>query len=318
MPYIYAYCRVSHEDSSESGLGVEAGLHSVVTWWKYQQDAGRFLDYTWGPKGWRGERVEPKLKGELRSRSSISKYDRGQDTNDGIFVDEAVSAYKVRLLRRPAGGRLGDILRRDDMVVFPRLDRAFRGVADFAVTIERWQRAGNLVHFVNPQVDMTTAYGRAFAAIAATFAELESSLKSERLKEAQAQGRERGQKMGRHASFGWKQEGWTTRIVSGELKQVPRMVPNEQEREEVRLIVQWRDIEGISFAAIADRLEEMHAASEHREPWPRAPFAGSQHRRWDQNRVYKAYKARKRVPMPSSTVRLAFDYKTVVHHPVCT
>src|SRR6185369_7093710 len=145
--------------------------------------------------------------------SPINKFDRGQDTTDGIFVDETVSAYKVRLLRRPAGARLGSILQPRDLVVFPRLDRAFRGVGDFAVTVERWMKASVLIQFVNPQVDLTTAYGMAFAQIAAVFAQLESSLKSERLKEAQARGRERGQKMGQHASFGWKQEGWTTRMV---------------------------------------------------------------------------------------------------------
>jgi hypothetical protein len=48
----------------------------------------------------------------------------------------------------------------------------------------------------------------------------------------------------------------------------------------------------------ADQLEARSAACEGRELWPRAPFKGSENRRWDQNRVYKAYKARKRVPMP--------------------
>ena len=102
--------------------------------------------------------------------------------------------------------------------MFARLDRAFRGVADFAVTIEKWMKRGVLIQFVNPQVDLTTAYGMAFAQVAAVFAQLESAIKSERLKEAQARGRERGQKMGRHASFGWKQDGWTTRIVDGVAK----------------------------------------------------------------------------------------------------
>jgi DNA invertase Pin-like site-specific DNA recombinase len=293
MPYVYAYCRVSHEDSSESGLGVEAGLHSVATWWKYQQEAGRFLDYTWGPKGWRGERV-----GTEGAASGLSKYDRGQDTNDGIFVDEAVSAYKVRLLRRPAGARLGAVLQPGDLVVFPRLDRAFRGVGDFAVTVEKWMKAGVLIQFVNPNVDLTTAYGMAFAQIAAVFAQLESALKSERQKETQASGRLRGQKMGRHASFGWRQDGWNTRLVGGEFKEVPRMVADERERQEVRLIVQLHEIEGQSFAIIADRLEAMRAASDGRAPWPRAPYPGSEKRRWNASRCHKAYKARKRVPMP--------------------
>ena len=60
-----------------------------------------------------------------------------------------------------------------------------------------------------------------------------------------------------------------------------------------------RPIEPWSFADIADQLEARHAASANREPWPRAPFKGSENRRWDQNRVYKAYKARKRVPTPA-------------------
>ena len=294
MPNVYGYCRVSHEDSSESGLGIEAGLHSLATWWKYQQEAGRFQEYTWGTIGWRGERIRTKT-----AVRGISKYDRGQDTSDGIFVDVAVSAYKVRLLRRPAGARLAAVLQPGDLVVFPRLDRAFRGVSDFALTIERWMKTGVLIQFVNPQVDLTTAYGMAFAQIAAVFAQLESAIKSERLQEAQARGRERGQKMGKHPSFGWRQDGWTTRLVDGEFKQVPRMVADEQEREEVLLIVEYHDTHGLSFAAIADRLEAMRAARENRQPWPRSPYPGSENRRWNASRCHKAYKARKRVPMPA-------------------
>ena len=298
MPYVYGYCRVSHEDSSQSGLGIESGLHSLATWWRYQKETGNLQGYTWGPTGWRGERIEPKAKGVIRDRNPISKFDRGRDTSDGIFVDEAVSAYKIRLLRRPAGARLGAILKPRDMVVFPRLDRAFRGATDFGVTVERWMKRGFHVQFLVPNVDLTTAHGMAFAQVAAVFAQLESANKSERLKEAQARGRERGQKMGRFASFGWKQDGWTTRMVNGEVKQVPRMVPDEEERQEVWQIVDFRDSHGLSFAEIADQLEAIRAIRENREPWPRAPFKGSENRRWDSNRCYKAFKARKRVPTP--------------------
>lgn len=300
MPNVYGYCRVSHEDSSESGLGVEAGLYSLGAWWKYQRDAGRFREFAWGAQGWRGERVEPKAEGVIRDRNPISKFDRGQDTTDGLFVDEAVSAYKIRLAKRPAGARLAAALKPGDMVVFARLDRAFRGVSDFTVTVERWMKRGIHCVFINPMVDMTTAYGMAFAQVAAVFAELESALKSERLKEAQARGRERGQKMGRHTSFGWKQDGWTTRLVNGIFKRVPVMVPDNQEREEVRRIVDMHDNLDLSFADIADRLEATRALQENREPWPRAPYKGSENRKWNASRCFKAFKARARVPMPTS------------------
>src|SRR5258706_646612 len=102
MPKVYGYCRVSHEDSSESGLGVEADLHTLATWWKHQREMGRFQEYTWGTVGWRGERSEPRTKGVIRPRNPISKFDRGRDTHDGIYVDEAVSADDIRHLRTPA------------------------------------------------------------------------------------------------------------------------------------------------------------------------------------------------------------------------
>jgi DNA invertase Pin-like site-specific DNA recombinase len=285
MPSVFGYYRVSHEDSSASGLGIEAQLHSIASWWKYQQESELFPKHTWGAVGWRGEQVEPKAKGVVRSRNPISKSDRGLATTDGLFVDEAVSAYKVRLAHRPAGARLAAILKPGDMVVFARLDRAFRGVSDFAITVERWMKAGILIQFVNPQVDLTTAYGMAFAQIAAVFAQLESAIKSERLKEAQARGRQRGQKMGRHVSFGWKA------APGGR-----GMVPDEQEREEVRIITEYHDIHGLSFADIADLLEASRAASESRQPWPRAPHPGSGNRRWNASRCHKAWKARYRVP----------------------
>jgi DNA invertase Pin-like site-specific DNA recombinase len=312
MPNVYGYCRVSHEDSSESGLGVEASLYSIAKWWDYQRENGLFPSHRWGTVGWRGERVEPRLPGVTRDRNPISKFDRGRDTADGLFVDEAVSAYKIRLVKRPAGARLAAILQPGDLVIFARLDRAFRDTADFALTVKPWMRKGYQIQFILPNVDLTTAYGMAFAQVAVVFAELESALKSERLKEAQARGRERGQKMGRHVSFGWRQDGWTTRLVGGVPKKVPLMVPDEQERAEVQLIAEWHDIDGLSFADVADKLEARRAARENRKPWPRAPYLGSEKRRWTSSRCFKAYKARKRVPLPISITEFGHIPSSIV------
>ena len=269
MPKAYGYCRVSHEDSTESGLGIDAQRFAIAQWWTYQRTLEPFQDGEWGGEGWQGER------------------DVGAANGSGLFVDQSVSAFKYRLVKRPAGGRLAAALKPRDVVVFARLDRAFRNLADFAVTTERWIKQGVNCVFINPMVDMGTAYGQAFAQIAAVFAQLESAIKSERLKEAQARGRELGRKMGKHVSFGWKA------APNGE-----GMIPDEEERLEVRMIVDYRDRKGLSFAEIADQLERVRAARENRPEWPRSPFRGSENRRWDQNRVYKAFKARKRVPLP--------------------
>lgn len=264
MPTAYGYCRVSHEDSTESGLGIAAQIHSIQSWWNYA--SANFPSHSWASDGWQGEK------------------EIGQATTDGLYIDQSVSAFKVKLTKRPAGERLADILEPGDLVVFARLDRAFRGVSDFAVTVERWLKRGILIQFVNPQVDLTTAYGMAFAQIAAVFAQLESAIKSERMKEAQSRGREMGRKMGRHVSFGWKMSG-------------KGMVPDEEERIEICRIVEWHDA-GHSFAEVADMLEFDRAQIMGRPVWPRAPYRGSENRKWTAGRVQKAYKARHRVPKP--------------------
>lgn len=282
MPKVYGYCRVSHEDSTASGLGIDAQLHSISQWWEHEQRLGHFPGVSWGTMGWKGEKAV------------------GAATTDGLFIDQSVSAYRFPLLKRPAGWWLGATLEPGDMVVFARLDRAFRNLLDFAQTIQRWTKKGIRCVFVSPLVDMTTPYGMAFAQIAAVFAELESALKAERLKEAQARGRAAGRKMTRSNSFGWKHDGWTTRLVGGVSKKVPVMVPDEQERQEVRVIVDLHDNLGLSFATIADRLEATRAFRENREPWPKAPYPGSENRKWTPSRCHKAYRARSRVPLPSS------------------
>ena len=289
MPKAYGYCRVSHEDSTESGLGIDAQKYAIAQWWQYQRTLLPFQDVEWGTEGWQGEK------------------DVGAASSTGLFIDQSVSAFKHRLVKRPAGGRLAGVLKPRDVVVFARLDRAFRNLADFAITTERWIKQGVNCVFINPMVDMGTAYGQAFAQIAAVFAQLESAIKSERLKEAQARGREQGRRMGQHVSFGWKA------AANGE-----GMIPDEEERYEIARLVELRAA-GHSFATIADMLELELAIRHCRQPWPRAPHLGSVNRKWDANRAYKAYKARKRVPlskgiepMPSSTLRLPCDYQTVV------
>jgi len=79
--------------------------------------------------------------------------------------------------------------------------------------------------------------------------------------------------MGQHVSFGWK-------AAPDGLG----MIPDEEERHEVWLIVDYRDNYRLSFADLADQLERIRAARENRPEWPRAPYQDSENRRWDQNR----------------------------------
>lgn len=55
---------------------------------------------------------------------------------DTEYVDEDVSAYSVLLRDRPQGKAMWDKLQAGDSVVVTKVDRAFRGLADCAVTID--------------------------------------------------------------------------------------------------------------------------------------------------------------------------------------
>ena len=138
MPNAYGYCRVSHEDSTVSGLGIESQIFTIRQWWQHEQQLGHFTGISWGVTGWKGEKAI------------------GQATTDGLFIDQPVSAFRFSILKRPAGWWLGTTLKKGDVVVFARLDRAFRNLLDFADTIHRWMKKGVHCIFINPQVDMTT------------------------------------------------------------------------------------------------------------------------------------------------------------------
>jgi DNA invertase Pin-like site-specific DNA recombinase len=71
-------------------------------------------------------------------------------------------------------------------LVVARLDRLSRSVADFAGILEQASEQGWSVVCLDPNVDMTTPYGRALAGMAAVFAQLERELISQRTREAVA------------------------------------------------------------------------------------------------------------------------------------
>lgn len=77
------------------------------------------------------------------------------------------------------------------------LSRLARSVLDFTDLLERCRRRGVMIRLVSEgQIDYSTATGRAFANMAATFAQMERELAAERMGSAVAERRQRGDAMG--------------------------------------------------------------------------------------------------------------------------
>lgn len=83
-----------------------------------------------------------------------------------------------------------------DALIVRRLDRLCRSIAEFQKILEASHTNDWQLVMLEPQVDTTTPYGRAFASIGAVFAQLERELTGQRVHEAFEAKRARGESCG--------------------------------------------------------------------------------------------------------------------------
>lgn len=106
---------------------------------------------------------------------------------NGMFIDRAVSAYGDSLLhKRPAGSKLLEELRPGDHLICWSIDRMFRNIGDFGTMIRWFKKKQIVLHFINDNIDFSTAFGQLKASIYAVLAEHYSNLLSFRVREAHA------------------------------------------------------------------------------------------------------------------------------------
>jgi DNA invertase Pin-like site-specific DNA recombinase len=267
---IYGYARISFmegdPDQAARGVSIDTQRERIQSYVAYQQSCGAIGNAAFGNQGWVGVRQQ------------------GEDTEDGFYVDRDTSAYKKAFLVRPAGRRLSAVLEPGDHVVFSRLDRAFRNVRDALTTIEIWQRRNIGIHFLDPQVDLSTAHGRAFLQMSAVWAEFSSALHSERMREVNAQARRQGRTLNGRKAVGWK--------LAGDAH-APQ--PDYEERAILAFIVYLREGQRLSWRKISDVIERRLATKENRLPIP--SYEGDSARRFGFMRCARAYKVAKELAL---------------------
>jgi len=155
--------------------------------------------------------VRVSTREQADSGLSISAQDRRIRTycehNDldlvDIIKDENVSAG-IPLAERLGGQKLLEMTQTEPYaVVAIKLDRLFRDAHDCLGVTKDWENRGNSLLLMDLGMDTTTAMGRAFLTNAATYAELEKNLISERTKEALNQIKIEGGVLGA-TRFGWE------------------------------------------------------------------------------------------------------------------
>lgn len=201
--------------------------------------------------------------------------------NPAFFVDVA-KLGKVSWQDREAGAELFARLRPGDHLIIPKLDRAFRRLADCVVVLETLERMGVKLHVCNLMggaIDLSSPMGRFLIHILAAFAELERAFISERTRDGLAGKRRKGVCHTHFPGYGFR---WEKRLVEGKWQKV--RVRDDQERAVMQAIVQWRTADPpLSWDEISRHLRLDRKL--------KAPGGAE----WDVNRVRRACQAELRL-----------------------
>lgn len=154
------------------------------------------------------------------------------------------AGYSARTLNRPGIARALELLDSGQAagLIVAKLDRLSRSMLDFTALMDRAQRKGWDLVALDMGVDTSTPQGEMLANVLATFAQFERRLISQRTKDALAQKKAAGIKLGR-----------------------PRLLP-----EPVRLRIAQQRADGMTLAAIADGLNRDHVCTAQggKQWWP--------------------------------------------------
>lgn len=199
-----------------------------------------------------------------------------------LFIDEDVSGA-LPLKHRPQGRRMWDDLQPGDRVVFCKVDRCFRSMADAATTLAFWRNIGVGVTIVDLGIDVATPAGELFFNQLASFAAFERQMIGTRIREAIAQRKSAGRPYGHARPLGW--------VRSGPGKAATWAVCAEERRLGQR-VVQMRDA-GMTLNEVARTLAREGIVKPGKARAARAgKYRGCYYLAADVARLYRATKAK--------------------------
>jgi putative DNA-invertase from lambdoid prophage Rac len=186
-------------------------------------------------------------------REQMRAYAAFNNLGDVIFYIDPHTSGKIRWDEREAGRQLFSRIRPGDHVIIPKLDRAFRRLADCAATLERFERMQIKLHVCNLMggaIDLSSPMGRFMIHILAAFAELERAFISERTKEGLAHRKKRSVCFTNYPGYGFRLKKVK---VDGKVMKIKETDP--EERSVMRSILMWRMQDNpLTWAEIRDHL----------------------------------------------------------------
>jgi hypothetical protein len=163
---------------------------------------------------------------------------------DNVFVEAGVSGGS-EFQTRPEGAKLFDVLSDGDMVIFPKLDRAFRNTRNALNVLHELKARGVSVHFIDLGGDVTgNGVGAIVFTILSAFATFERERIAARIREVKQLKKAQGKFTGGRRAFGYD-------VVDGV------KVPREDEQVVIREMVKMREA-GAGYRDIAAWMAQTH------------------------------------------------------------
>ena len=157
---------------------------------------------------------------------------------ENVYVEAGVSGGS-EFQERPEGSKLFQVLAEGDMVVFPKLDRAFRNTRNALNVLHELKARGVSVHFIDLGGDVTgNGVGAIVFTILSAFATFERERIAARIREVKQLKKAQGKFTGGKRAFGYD-------VIDGV------KVPREDEQAVIRQMQSMRDA-GAGYREIAD------------------------------------------------------------------
>lgn len=149
-----------------------------------------------------GESLDTQLK-QIHSYAVIKGYAIPAEN----FITERGVSGSVEFEKRPAGGALYSQLTAGDVLIFSKLDRAFRNTRNALNTLHELKQRGVSVHFIDLGGDVTNdGIGSVIFTILSAFATFERERIATRIREVKQVQKADGKFLGGHTRFGYTVE----------------------------------------------------------------------------------------------------------------
>jgi putative DNA-invertase from lambdoid prophage Rac len=123
---------------------------------------------------------------------------------DRHFVERGVSG-SVPLAERPQGGALLGLVKPDDVIITPKLDRCFRSALDALDVLQTLKERGVSLHMIDLGGDVTgNGISKLLFTILSAVAEAERDRIRERITDVKRDQRQRGRYLGGRIPFGFR------------------------------------------------------------------------------------------------------------------